>query len=142
MQPPSIGVGLRCRKHLTRNGESVNSFAPPLCDIDRLHIKRIVWNTAVIRSFGDRTTADLFREADTRAARRIPNEVWRVARRKLKMLDVALAPDDLRIPAGNRLERLKGSQRGRYSIRINDQYRLTFRWEEGNAYEVSVEDYH
>ena len=50
--------------------------------------------------------------------------------------------DDLTTPAGNRLERLKGGRAGRYSIRINDQYRVTFRWEQGHAYEVCVEDYH
>jgi toxin HigB-1 len=96
----------------------------------------------VIRSFADETTADLFRERNTRAARRSPREIWRAAQRKLKVLDVAAGLDDLRVPAGNRLERLKDAQAGRYSVRINDQYRMTFRWEQGNAYEVRVEDYH
>lgn len=96
----------------------------------------------MIRSFGNETTADLFRERNTRAARRIPRDLWRVAQRKLKALDVAARVDDLAIPAGNRLERLRGDQVGRYSIRINDQYRVTFRWEQGHAYEVRVEDYH
>jgi toxin HigB-1 len=59
----------------------------------------------------------------------------------LKLLDVAARLEDLSIPAGNRLERLKGDRAGRYSIRINDQYRVTFRWESGHAYEVCVEDY-
>ena len=62
--------------------------------------------------------------------------------RKLKILDTAARVDDLRIPAGNRLEALKGDRAGRFSIRVNDQYRVTFRWEGGNASEVSVEDYH
>ena len=96
----------------------------------------------MIQSFGDDTTADLFRECNTRAARRIPREVWRTAMRKLKALDVAARPEDLTIPAGNRLHALKGVLVGRHAIRINDQYRVTFRWEEGNAYEVRVEDYH
>jgi len=96
----------------------------------------------VIHSFADETTADLFRERNTRAARRIPREIWRATQRKLKILDVAAGLDDLRVPAGNRLERLKGDQVGRYSVRINDQYRMTFRWEQGDAYEVRVEDYH
>jgi proteic killer suppression protein len=96
----------------------------------------------VIQSFADETTADLFRERNTRAARRIPQEIWRVAQRKLKALDVAARLDDLKIPAGNRLELLKGDQAGRHSIRINDQYRVTFGWEQGHAYEVRVEDYH
>ena len=96
----------------------------------------------MIQSFGDETTADLFRERNTRAARKIPREIWRAAQRKLIVLDVAARLDDLLVPAGNRLERLKGDQAGRYSVRINDQYRMTFRWEQGNAYEVRVEDYH
>ena len=94
----------------------------------------------VIQSFGDDTTADLFRERNTRAARRIPREVWRAAMRKLKALDVAVRLEDLTIPAGNRLHALKGDQAGRYAIRINDQYRPTFRWEEAHAYEVRIED--
>jgi toxin HigB-1 len=96
----------------------------------------------MIQSFGNEMTADLFQEKNSRAARRIPRELWRAAQRKLKALDVAAKLDDLTIPAGNRLERLKGDQAGRNSIRINDQYRITFRWEAGHAYEVRVEDYH
>lgn len=96
----------------------------------------------LIRSFRDETTADLFRERNTRAARRIPRELWRGVQRKLKLLDAAGRLDDLLVPAGNRLEALQGDQAGRHSIRINDQYRVTFRWESGHAYEVCVEDYH
>ena len=95
----------------------------------------------MIQSFGDEATADLFRERNTRAARRIPPELWRTAQRKLKALDVAARLEDL-IPAGNRLERLKGDQAGRHSIRITDEYRVTFRWKQGHAYQVRVEDYH
>ena len=96
----------------------------------------------MIQSFADETTVDLFRERNTRAARTLPREIWRVVQRKLKALDVAARLDDLVIPVGNRLERLKGDQAGRHSIRINDQYRVTFMWEQGHAYEVRVEDYH
>jgi toxin HigB-1 len=96
----------------------------------------------VIQSFGDETTADLFRERNTRAARRISRDLWRGVQRKLKALDVAARLGDLTIPSGNRLEALKGDQAGRHSIRINDQYRITFRWEQGHAHEVRVEDYH
>jgi proteic killer suppression protein len=96
----------------------------------------------VIQSFADDTAADLFRERNTRAARRIPRDIWRVAQRKLKALDVAARLEDLMVPAGNRLELLKGDRTGRHSIRINDQYRVTFQWEQGHAYEVRVEDYH
>jgi proteic killer suppression protein len=96
----------------------------------------------MIQSFADQATADIFRERNTRDARRIPKDLWRVAQRKLKMLDVAVRIDDLEPPPGNRLERLRGRLTGRYSIRVNDQYRLTFRWEGGHAFEVAVEDYH
>jgi proteic killer suppression protein len=96
----------------------------------------------VIRSFADQTTADLFAERSTRAARQIPTSLWAVVRRKLKWLDVAQRLTDLGSPPGNRLEALKGDQKGRHSIRVNDQYRLTFRWEGDNAYEVRCEDYH
>lgn len=60
----------------------------------------------------------------------------------MKALDVAARLDDLIAPAGNRLEKLRGDHAGRHSIRINGQYRVTFRWEEGDAHEVRVEDYH
>jgi len=96
----------------------------------------------VIQSFADETTADLFRERNSRLARRIPRDVWRSAQRKLKALDAAARLDDMKIPAGNRLEQLKGDQAGRCRVRINEKYRMTFRWENGNAYEVLVEDYH
>ena len=96
----------------------------------------------MIQSFADDTTADLFRERNSRHARRLPRDLWRIAQRKLKALDVAPRLDDLRIPAGNRLERLRGNRSGEHSIRINDQYRVTFRWENGHAYEVGIEDYH
>jgi proteic killer suppression protein len=96
----------------------------------------------LIRSFADETTADLFRERNTRLAGRVPRDLWRGAQRKMKAIDVAVRLEDLTVPAGNRLERLRGDQAGRHSLRINDQYRVTFRWEDGDAHEVRVEDYH
>jgi proteic killer suppression protein len=110
--------------------------------LDGLHANRVACSRSVIQSFSDETTAELFRDRNTRAARRIPRDLWRVVQRKLKLLDGAARLDDLAIPSGNRLERLKGRQGERYSIRVNDQYRVTFRWENGHAYEVCVEDYH
>jgi len=97
----------------------------------------------VIQSFRDETAADLFRERNTRAARRIPKALWRGVQRKLKLVDAAARhDDDLLVPAGNRLEALKGDRSGRHSIRVNDQYRITFRWKSGHALEDDVEDYH
>jgi proteic killer suppression protein len=95
----------------------------------------------VIRSFADPITEDVFYGADTKAARRLPRALWPLVRRKLDMLHAARAFPDLRVPAGNRLEALRGDQAGRYSIRVNDRYRITFRFEEGGAWEVCCEDY-
>ncbi len=78
--------------------------------------------------------------ADGRAARRIPAVILRIVRRKLDMLNAAHTAADLGVPPGNRLERLRGDQSGRYGIRVNDQYR--FRFEGGGALEVRCEDYH
>lgn len=96
----------------------------------------------MIQSFRDEATADLFRERNTKAARVIPREIWRGVQRKLKLVDAAARLDDLVVPSGNRLELLKGNNAGRHSIRVNDQYRVTFQWESGHAYQVAVEDYH
>jgi toxin HigB-1 len=96
----------------------------------------------MIQSFADETTADIFRERNTKAARQIPKALWRVAQRKLKMLDVAARLEDLESPPGNQLKALKGHMKGRHGIRVNEQYRVTFHWENGHAFEVAVEDYH
>ena len=101
-----------------------------------------VYYVIVIQSFANQTAVDLFRERNTREARQLPRDLWPSAKRKLKAVDLAVRLEDLRIPAGNKLESLKGNQAGRRSIRINQQYRITFRWESGHAYEVRVEDYH
>lgn len=75
-------------------------------------------------------------------SRRLPADIQSVARRKLRMLNAAAHLDDLRIPPANRLEALKGERRGQYSIRINDQLRICFRWMEGDVAEVEIVDYH
>lgn len=79
---------------------------------------------------------------NTRPARVVPRGIWPVVRRKLKMLDVAARLEDLAVPPGSRLERLKGTQTSRHSIRVNEQFRVTFRWEQGHVYEVRVGDHH
>ena len=101
-----------------------------------------MYRDVVIQSFANETTADIFREQNTRAARDLPRDLWPAAKRKLKMLDVATQLADLAVPPGNRLERLKGRQADRWSVRVNDQYRVTFLWKQGYAYEVRIEDYH
>jgi proteic killer suppression protein len=102
----------------------------------------IVYCGFVIRSFADETTRDLFGSVNSKAARRIPNTAWRVAQRKLKQLDLVATLDSLKIPPGNDLHALKGDQAGRHTIRVNDQYRITFRWEGHDAFDVRCEDYH
>ena len=96
----------------------------------------------MIRSFADATTADLWAERNSKTARRIPRELWPVVHRKLTMLDSAQRVEDLAAVPGNRCEALAGSRRGWHSIRVNQQYRLTVRWENNDAYEVRCEDYH
>lgn len=96
----------------------------------------------VIRSFADDTTRDLFDGTDTKAARRISKAVWPVVRRKLDLLDSVTRLDALRVPPGNRLEGLKGDHAGQFSIRVNDQYRIVFRFEGEHCYDVCCEDYH
>jgi proteic killer suppression protein len=95
----------------------------------------------VIQGFAHATTEDLFHGANTKAARAINKAVWPIIRRKLDMVNAAAALRDLRVPPGNLLEALKGDRAGRFSIRVNHQYRITFRFEEGNAFEVRCEDY-
>ncbi len=96
----------------------------------------------MIRGFADKATADLYHGSGSRDARRFPKEIWRVARRKMDMINRATSLADLRIPPSNRLEKLRGDLGGRYSIRVNDQYRVVFRFERGDAHDVCVCDYH
>ncbi len=96
----------------------------------------------MILSFGDDATAALYHGKDTRYIRRIPPTIISAALRKLDMLNAAYRLNDLREPPGNRLESLKGELAGHYSIRVNDQWRIVFRWRDNNAHEVSLTDYH
>jgi toxin HigB-1 len=94
-----------------------------------------------IRSFSDPATADLYHGRYTSHARRFPKSILGAVLRKLDVLNAAYELDDLRSPPGNRLEALKGRLDGYHSIRINDQWRITFRWKDG-AEDVSLVDYH
>jgi toxin HigB-1 len=96
----------------------------------------------VIASFVDRAMEALFHGEGGKAIRRIPSDARSVAIRKLDLLNAAHELQDLRLPPGNRLEALKGELRGKHSIRINDQWRVIFRWENGDAHEVEIVDYH
>ena len=93
----------------------------------------------VIRSFKCAQTAKIF-AGD--ASRRLPQDIQPVMRRKLRMIEIAATLEDLRVPPGNRLEALKGGRTGQHSIRINDQWRICFRWVEGAAEDVEIVEYH
>lgn len=93
----------------------------------------------MIRSFKSKEAEKLFNRDRTK---KLPGDIQRVALRKLKMLHRSRSLSDLRVPPANRLERLKGSREGQYSIRINDQWRICFRWDRGDAFDVEIVDYH
>ena len=93
----------------------------------------------MIRGFADKETEKIWQGV---VSRRLPIDIQAVARRKLRMLNSARRLDDLRIPPANRLEALKGERRGQYSIRINSQWRICFRWGGSDASSVAIVDYH
>lgn len=93
----------------------------------------------MIKSFSDRATEELFRR--TRVHRQF-RQMARQARVKLHLIHAAQTLGDLRVPPGNRLEKLAGDRKGQYSIRINDQFRICFTWRQGDAYGVEIIDYH
>lgn len=93
----------------------------------------------MIKSFEDKLTAAVFMGLP---AKRLPTELRRRAKDKLDALDAAVRVEDLRLPPSNRLEALKHDRKGRWSIRINDQWRVCFRFEDGDAFDVEITDYH
>jgi toxin HigB-1 len=94
---------------------------------------------AVITSFACKETEKFFHG---RFSTKLPQDVQRIAQRKLRQLHGAAALDFLRVPPGNKLEQLSGDRSGQWSIRINDQWRICFRWNDGNAQQVEITDYH
>lgn len=93
----------------------------------------------MIQSFKDKEAERIF---NRQRSRKLPANIQQVALRKLRMLNRAMTLNDLRIPPANRLEKLKGNRQGQHSIRINDQWRICFEWQDGDAYEVEIVDYH
>jgi proteic killer suppression protein len=93
----------------------------------------------MIRSFRNKDTEKVF---NRERVRKLPPKLQRLAQRKLAILDAAESLQDLRFPPGNRLEKLSGDRKGEYSIRINDQWRICFRWRRMEAYDVEIADYH
>ncbi|MGC8495218.1 MAG: type II toxin-antitoxin system RelE/ParE family toxin [Syntrophobacteraceae bacterium] len=97
----------------------------------------------MIASFKDEGTEEIFNGRHAKAARKTcPESLWKVAARKLDQLDSVATLDELRIPPGNRLEALGGDRLGQHSIRINDRYRICFRWSEAGPEQVEIVDYH
>lgn len=97
----------------------------------------------MIREFKNIGSEDIFNGRNTAAARKTcPSTLWRVAARKLDQIDSATRLDDLRVPPGNRLERLAGNRAGQHSIRINNQHRICFVWTDSDAEAVEIIDYH
>jgi addiction module HigA family antidote len=93
----------------------------------------------VIKSFKDAETEKIFARMRSRS---LPSDIQQTALRKLRMLNNAVSLNDLRVPPANRLEKLTGERTGQYSIRINDQWRICFEWQEGDASNVEITDYH
>lgn len=97
----------------------------------------------MILSFKNIGTQDIFNGVNTKSARKTcPENLWKVAQRKLDQLDSVTALNELRIPPGNRLEALSGSRNGQHSIRINEQYRICFIWKDTGSEDVEIVDYH
>jgi proteic killer suppression protein len=97
----------------------------------------------MIQSFKNQGTEDVFDGKNSKMARKnCPQDLWKIAARKLEQIDSAAALNDLMVPPGNGLETLSGDREGQHSIRINDQYRVCFEWNDGNAENVEIIDYH
>ncbi len=96
----------------------------------------------MIKSFADAATKTIFDGESTKKSRKVAGGAQDVAKRKLDMINAAVSLTDLEVPPANRLEALKGDLKGSFSIRINDQWRITFRWEDSNAHDVKIVDYH
>lgn len=93
----------------------------------------------MIQSFNDKETEKIYNRM---YSKKFPNEIQRIAFRKLRMVNRALNINDIRVPPSNRLEKLKGKREGLYSIRINDQWRICFEWNGNDAFKVEIVDYH
>jgi proteic killer suppression protein len=96
----------------------------------------------MIDSFGDKTTEDIFHGYDTKAARKVSQILWMRVQAKLDLLNASTTLEDLRVSPSNRLEKLRGDWAGFHSMRINDQYRLVFRFSNGSVFDVRCTDYH
>lgn len=124
----------QCERH--RGRESFPRLQPTPSSLASYDVS--IYDTPVIKTFADKDTEALFN--GTRVRRFV--NIEKTARRKLEYLDAATMLEDLRVPPGNRLEALKGERSGQHSIRVNDQFRVCFRWTRGDACDVEICDYH
>lgn len=116
---------------------STIAVAPSPPSLDMCHVTR--YNPIVIETFADHATKDFYISG---RSKQFPPDVWKRAVRRLEYLDLAVRVDDLLVPPSNRLHKLEGDRKGRYSISVNDQWRICFRFENGHAYDVELTDYH
>ncbi|MEE8484531.1 MAG: type II toxin-antitoxin system RelE/ParE family toxin [Nitrospinota bacterium] len=93
----------------------------------------------MIKGFKCKETKKIFNE---KVSRKFPADIQQIVFRKLEMIDASVKVKNLAVPPGNRLKKLKGERAGQYSVRVNDQWRICFRWKEGNIYDVELCDYH
>ena len=107
---------------------------------------QVLWFHSLLESHAPKwekkTALDIFDGVNSRYARKVPQEIWKTAVKKMDMLDAAVHLADLRAPPANHLKELTGKRKGLYAIRINDQYRLIFSFKESNAFDVDITDYH
>jgi len=135
LRQPAWGIGSPHGNPLA--GRPIGQLVLTTASLDRQQRGALL--RGVIRGFRDRDAEQLF---DRRPIRRLEPAVRRVALRKLRMLDAAVRLGDLRVPPENRLEKLRGYRSGQHSIRVNDRWRICFRWRGGDAYHVEIVDYH
>lgn len=128
---------------LERDDDDRGAFAwEPVYELRKQRIQSTM-SCVAIRSFADKGTEDIFEGTNTKDARStLPRALWSVARRKLGMIEQAFILTDLRAPPANHLEKLVADLHGYHSIRINQQYRVVFRWADSAAHEVLIVDYH
>jgi len=119
------------------DGFSLSNLSEPLLFFDISHVTR--YSAVMIKSFADKHTQELYAKG---RGNKFPVDLTSRALRKLDYVNLALQLEDLKVPPGNRLHALSGNRKGQYAISINDQWRICFRWQEGDAYEVEVCDYH
>ena len=117
--------------------EKGRAYETPYPPIDMCHVTDYTWR--MIKTFADKETLELY---ETGKSKRLPPDIRRRAMRRLEYLDMATGLEDLKVPPSNRLHELQRERKGQYSISVNDQWRICFRFEDGDAYDVELTDYH